>query len=124
MIRVGVLRGGVSPEYNISLLSGEHLLSHLRGEKFNDRYKPVDLLITKDGAWHVNGLPASMEKISRSVDVIWNTLHGEYGEDGQVQKILDNWNIPYTGSGALSSALGYNKVLAKEQFKKLQIKTP
>ena len=125
MIKVGVLRGGVSSEYDLSLLSGEHILSCLRSDKMNDKYKPIDILITKDGAWHINGLPLmSLEQIHNKIDIVLNALHGEFGEDGKVQQLLDQWKIPYTGSGSFASALGYNKQLAKDQFARLGIKTP
>jgi len=51
-----------------------------------------------------------MEKVFHSVDVIFNALHGDYGEDGKIQQELDQWKIPYTGSRSFPSAVGYNKV--------------
>jgi D-alanine-D-alanine ligase len=124
MIKVGVVRGGPSREYDISLLTGGNILSHLRGEKLNQTYKPIDILIDKSGVWHKNGVPTTMENIFHSVDVIFNALHGEYGEDGKIQQVFDQWQIPYTGSGAFASAVGFNKALSKEQFDILGIKTP
>ncbi len=124
MIRVGVIRGGPSSEYEVSLNTGANVLSHLRSDNMADKYKAIDVLIDKNGAWHVMGKPTNLEYISKHVDVIFNALHGDFGEDGKVQSMLDQWNIPYTGSSAFPSALGYNKVLAKERFKTLGIKTP
>lgn len=124
MIKVGVIRGGVSGEYEVSLKTGSNVLSHLRGDKLNQKYKPIDILIDNDGIWHINGKPVNISDIFYSVDVVFNALHGDFGEDGKVQQMLDQWKIPYTGSGAFASALGYNKVLAKEQFTLLGIKTP
>ena len=124
MIRVGVMRGGPSSEYDVSLNTGANVLSHLRSDVMNAKYKPVDILIDKDGAWHMGGRPTSLEQVSKSVDVIFNALHGDFGEDGKVQTLLEQWSIPYTGSGPFPSAVGYNKVLAKEQFSQLGIKTP
>ncbi len=124
MIRVGVIRGGPSKEYEVSLSSGANVLSHLRSDELNKKYKPIDILIDKNGAWHVGGKPANMAHISNSVDVIFNALHGDFGEDGKVQQMLEQWKIPYTGSSPFASALGYNKALAKEEFKRLGIKTP
>lgn len=124
MIRVGVLRGGISSEYEVSLNTGGNVLSHLRGDKMNNKYKSVDILIDKDGTWHISGRPVEMNDVSNSVDVIFNALHGDFGEDGKVQQMLEQWSIPYTGSGPFPSAVGYNKVLAKEQFARLGIKTP
>ncbi len=124
MIKVGVIRGGISGEYEVSLKTGSNVLSHLRSDKLNHLYKPIDILIDRDGIWHINGKPVEIVDVFNSVDVIFNALHGDFGEDGKVQQVLDQWMIPYTGSGAFASAVGYNKVLAKEQFKRLNIKTP
>jgi D-alanine-D-alanine ligase len=118
------MRGGPSSEYEVSLKTGANVLSHLRSDAFSENYKAIDIFIDKDGAWHVGGKPVTLEHISKNVDVVFNAMHGDYGEDGKVQSLLDQWHIPYTGSKAFPSALGYNKVLAKEQFKKLGIKTP
>lgn len=124
MIRVGVIRGGISPEYEVSLATGANVLSHLRSDNLNNKYRPIDIFIDKEGVFHMNGFPTTLEKIHQQVDVVWNALHGDFGEDGKVQQMLDGWNIKYTGSHAFSSALSYNKVLAKEQFKNIGIKTP
>lgn len=124
MIKVGVIRGGISSKYEVSLKTGSNVLSHLRADKLNEKYKAIDILIDKEGVWHINGKPVAIEDVFHSVDVIFNALHGDFGEDGKVQQMLDQWKIPYTGSGAFASALGYNKVLAKEQFGLLGIKTP
>ena len=124
MIRVGVIRGGISSEYEVSLATGANVLSHLRGDKLNTKYKPIDILIDKSGVWHKNGLPASYEQIFHHVDVIFNALHGDYGEDGKIQQLLEHWKIPYTGSEVFPSALAYHKGLTKDQFNFHSIKTP
>lgn len=56
------------------------------------------------------------------IDVALLTMHGLYGEDGKIQGMLDFFDIPYTGSGVLGSALGMDKVLMKEVFEKLGLK--
>jgi len=119
-IRVGVLRGGPSSEYDVSLKSGQVVLKFLSPEK----YQVLDILIDKDGIWHKNGIPAKPEDIFRSTDVIFNALHGEYGEDGKVQQLMDHFSVKYTGSKALASAIGMNKLLAKKILKENNIKTP
>lgn len=119
-IRVGVARGGISPEYEVSLKTGAVVLKNL-----SDKYTPYDILITKDGVWHINGVPTSVHKLRDEVDVIFNALHGAYGEDGKVQRMLEELSIPYTGSGPVASAIGMNKVLAKKSFRVGdEIKTP
>lgn len=119
-IKVGILRGGTGHEYEVSLKTGASVLKNLPAEK----YRPVDILLSRDGAWHVNGLPVSPEKAVRSVDVIFNALHGKFGEDGQVQQLLEYLAVPYTGSGTVASTLGMDKPRAKEIFKQAGIKVP
>jgi D-alanine-D-alanine ligase len=122
MLRVGVLRGGISPEHEVSLKSGSAVLRALHGELAH-KYKPLDILITRDGQWFLRGLPLDPKLLHKKVDVIVNGLHGYFGEDGKVQKILDDMQIPYTGSGALASAIAMHKGLAKERFKEIGVKT-
>lgn len=119
-IRVGVLRGGPSSEYEVSLKTGASVLRNLSPEK----YQPRDVLLTKDGYWHIDGLPTKPERLPHSIDVIFNALHGTYGEDGKVQQLLDSLAVPYTGSGAFSSAIAMNKAVAKDYFSSRGLKTP
>ncbi len=118
--RVAVLRGGPSSEYDISLQSGKVVLDNLSEE----HYSPQDIFIDRSGVWHKSGLPKDPHEALRDIDVVFNALHGKYGEDGKLQTILDQLSMPYTGSGALSSALGMNKVLAKKHFTQKGLKTP
>jgi len=120
MKRIGILRGGISPEYNISLKTGANVQRALADAGF----EAIDMLLDKDGVLHIKGIPADLEKAQQSVDAVWNALHGEFGEDGQVQRLLENFGIPYTGSGSLASAVAFNKQTAKEKAKALGINTP
>ncbi len=120
LTRVAVLRGGPSDEYEVSLRTGNEVLRNLS----DDRYRPIDVFISRDGIWHMQGAPRQPEEIVRHADVVFNALHGSYGEDGKVQKILDDHRIPYTGSRSLSSAIAMNKVLTKQEMGKAGIKTP
>lgn len=119
-MRIGVLRGGPSSEYDISLQTGKAVLDNLKEEK----YIPVDVIVHPDGVWHVGGIPQKPEQAFSKFDLLFIALHGHYGEDGKLQRFLDMHGVPYTGSGALSSALGMHKHLAKDYFKKFNIKTP
>jgi len=121
-IRVGVLRGGPSHEYDVSLESGGHVLSLLR--KMSDIYEPVDIFISRDGDWHYLGMKQPPYKIIMHTDIIWNALHGAYGEDGKIQKILQALHIPFTGSLAVPSALTMNKEMAKDIFVRNSLLTP
>src|SRR3989338_8902660 len=93
-LRVGVLRGGPSAEYEVSLKTGAFVLSRLPPEK----YQPRDILLTREGEWFMEGLPASPERLRHAVDIVFNALHGSYGEAGQVQRYLDSIGLPYTGN--------------------------
>lgn len=117
--RVGVLRGGPSPEYEVSLNTGRAILANMPEE-----YEPLDIFISKDGAWHTSGIEKSPYDILKTIDMAVNALHGAYGEDGTVQKLLENFGIPYSGSRSLSSSFGMNKELSKNIFKQNGIKTP
>lgn len=120
MQRIGILRGGVSPEYHLSLQTGAVVQRALADAGF----EAIDMLLDKEGVLHIKGIPADLEKAQHSVDMIWNALHGSFGEDGQVQRLLDQYGISYTGAGGVASALAFNKERAKEQARALGIKTP
>jgi len=90
MIRVGVLRGGTGTKYDASLATGAYVLKHLP----RDLYEPVDIFIDRAGQWHVGGVPVSHDKLQRRIDVVWNALHGFYGEDGKAAQLLENLGIP------------------------------
>jgi len=118
-INVGVLRGGPSSEYYVSLNTGASVLKHLP-----EKYSPRDILISKDGLWHLDGFEKGPERILHGVDVIWNAMHGQYGEDGTVQSYLKNFGVKYTGSEVLPSAMAMNKLFAKDILAKEGIQTP
>lgn len=121
-IKVAVLRGGLSNEYDVSLKTGAHILSTLR--EMSEIYEPIDIFISREGEWHRGGLTAEPHHLLRHVDVVWNALHGSYGEDGQVQRLLESLQIPYTGSGPVASALAMNKEMAKRLYEKHSLLTP
>ena len=117
--RVAVLRGGPSGEYDVSLKTGGAVLSNLP-----EKYQPIDVFISKEGTWHMHGVRKLPEEVILHTDVVFNALHGSYGEDGKVQKLLDAFQIPYTGSRTLPSAIAMNKVMTKREIWKHGIKTP
>ncbi len=117
---VGVLRGGPSTEYEVSLKSGANVLQALNQEHF----EPRDIFIDKKGQWHLHGVGVHPERALRGVDVAFNAMHGEFGEDGEVQKLLEQLAIPYTGSDALSSAIAFNKHKTKDAVVKFGVKVP
>ncbi len=121
-IKVGVLRGGPSVAYDDSLKTGSYVLSLLRERP--EEYEPLDIFISRDGEWHQGGLVVDPHKVARQTDVIWNALHGQYGEDGEVQKLLEALQIPFTGSGALAAALAHNKHIAKGLYSRHAFNTP
>ena len=117
---VGVLRGGPSKEHDVSLKSGHAMLANLDRE----RYTPRDIFIDRAGAWHVNGRPTLPSEALRSIDVALIGLHGEYGEDGGVQRLLDQFGVPYAGSSAFPSYLAMHKLMAKKKAEELGLLTP
>lgn len=117
------MRGGPNSEYEVSLSTGGNVLAALRGPLY-DKYRAYDILIDKAGNWHIDGMPADQYDIAHRFDVIFNALHGSYGEDGKVQQILEAHGIKFTGSDSLASAVGMNKGLSKNVFKNNGLKTP
>lgn len=122
-LRIGVLRGGPSSEYDVSLDSGAAVLGVLR-DKLEHLYHARDILIDKNGVWHLDGVAFPAESISSKIDLAFNALHGNYGEDGKVQDFLEAHGVPFTGSGSLASAIGMNKAISKKIFANNGIKSP
>lgn len=118
-ITVGVLRGGPSSEYQVSLNTGSAVLKHMP-----EKYRTRDILVSKEGQWHMDGFEKTPAEILQHVDVVFNAMHGEYGEDGKVQKILETFGTPYTGSDAFSSAVAMGKHLTKDIYERHKLKTP
>ena len=117
---VGILRGGTSSEYSLSLKTGAVMLSALPEEKYEVR----DIFVDRSGVWHIRGVPADPARALSQVDVVLNALHGGAGEDGTVQRILERFGIPYAGSRPLAAALSLNKARAREVFRKAGILMP
>ena len=120
MKRVAVLRGGPSEEYAVSMLSGNAVLTALR----ESDHPHKDIVITKKGDWLDEGFVKTPDKALEAVDVVFIALHGSYGEDGQVQRILERKGIPFTGSRALASAIAFNKELTKNTLRPHGLKMP
>lgn len=118
-IKVGVIRGGPSSEYDVSLKTGGEVLKHLP-----KKYEGFDILLDKNGEWFLGGLSKKPADIFDELDVVFNALHGEFGEDGGAQQLFDSFNVPYTGSQAFASALAMKKHLAYDAFSRLGIKMP
>lgn len=111
--RVLVLRGGPSEEFDVSLKSGESVLSALP----RSRYEPMDIVITRGGEWLLESRVRAPHEILHMGDVVFNALHGSYGEDGQVQRILERSGIPFTGSRSYPSAIAMNKAITKDKVR-------
>jgi len=106
-----VLMGGLSGERKISFLTGKACSRVLKKKGY--AVKELDAK-----GYFADNLKQLKPKL------VFNALHGKYGEDGFVQTILESLEIPYTHSGVLSSALAMNKELSKILFIKNKIKTP
>ena len=111
--KILILSGGISQERDISKLSANHVHETIKNElttKIFDVSDNAQELLTKIQKYRPN--------------VIFNCLHGNFGEDGQIQSILNYLRIPYTHSGVLTSAILMNKIISKKLFKSLGISTP
>ncbi len=114
-LKIGVLEGGVSSEREISFLSGKEAFLALKRQGLNVEEVVID---TDD--------PAKVKNIllERCIELAFIALHGEFGEDGRIQEILESIKIPYTGSGPLASRRAMDKIISKRIFIDNDIPTP
>ena len=117
---VGVLMGGPSAEHEISLASGRSIAVALGHSSHCVR----PIIVAKDGAWMVFGKRLASGSALAGLDAVINALHGEWGEDGQVQLLLQAHGVPYTGSGPFASALAMDKWISRTIFKEHGLATP
>lgn len=110
--KIIVLMGGPSSEAEISRLTGNAILKALKSKGYN--------------AEGMEFVPETLvEDIKRSkCDIVFNAVHGKYGEDGKIAAALEMINMPYTSSGVLSSAVTMDKVATKHLFRSAGISTP
>jgi len=110
-MKVTVLYGGPSAEREVSLVSGKAVAGGLR-----------------EAAHQVNEIdvrPETLEAaLSKPADVVFPVLHGTWGEDGQLQAILEQRKVPFVGSGAAASRLGMDKAATKLAWEKAGLPTP
>ena len=109
---VAVLLGGRSPERDVSLVSGKKVIEALESQGY--QASPID---PQDPDW--------MEQLKAAKpDVVFNALHGDWGEDGRVQGVLDYLGFAYTHSGVAASALAMDKQRAKAVLREAGIACP
>ena len=109
--KVLVLCGGISKERLISLETGKEVARELKKNKYQVTISEPD-----------NNLLTNIKL--KKPDVIFNALHGQFGEDGYIQTILETQKIPYTHSGIISSSIAMDKVISKKIFLENKILTP
>jgi D-alanine-D-alanine ligase len=109
--KILILAGGISKERLISLDTGLQVAKELKKNGYNVKISEPDSNLTKN----INKFKPN---------VIFNALHGQFGEDGYIQTILEGFKIPYTHSGVVASSLAMNKDVSKKIFIKNKINTP
>jgi len=110
-LKVAVLFGGIGAERDVSIQSGRSVTEALEQAGFcvvSADVRPNELDILQDG----------------SIDVFFPALHGQFGEDGQLQQILEDNSLVYTGSGPAASRLAFDKIASKKLFERAGIATP
>ena len=110
--KILLVAGGYSNERKISIITAKSVYSELK------KYKKYILKIVEPDGNFVKSLRLFKP------DVVFNLLHGRYGEDGYIQSILESERIKYTHSGVLSSSIAIDKELSKKIFIKNKILTP
>lgn len=106
---IAVLKGGPGSEREVSLASAKSVC-----EALESRGAVVVDVDVKDAGF----------EIPCPVDIAFNVIHGTFGEDGQVQRILERRGIPYTGAGVASSETAFDKILSKKRFIEYSVPTP
>jgi D-alanine-D-alanine ligase len=125
-MKVVVLLGGVSDEREVSLNSGKVVTQIL--QDLGHEVVPVD--VSQEFIWTIKGTKNGVKQIhfkditKLEPDIIFNCLHGRFGEDGKLQTMLDILGIPYTGTGVLGSVIGMDKSKCYEIFEKFDIEIP
>ena len=109
--KILIVSGGISKERLISLDTGKQVARELKKNNYSVKISEPNLELTKTIS-------------SFKPNIIFNALHGQFGEDGYIQTILESEKIPYTHSGVISSAIAMDKVLSKKIFIKNKILTP
>jgi D-alanine--D-alanine ligase len=110
--KIAVVMGGPSTEREVSLNTGKAILAALKELNYNA--VGIDLEPTR-----------FVEQLAEEgTEVVFNAVHGQYGEDGILQGALELLGIPYTGSGVLSSAMAMDKGISKRMFLSADIPTP
>jgi len=109
--KVFILSGGISKERLISLDTGRQVAKELKKNGYKIKISEPD-----------KNLEKNIKKFKPGV--IFNALHGQFGEDGYIQSILERFKIPYTHSGVIASSLAMDKEVSKKIFIKNKIQTP
>ena len=109
--KVAVLMGGLSAERDISLLSGNAVLTSLKNMGVDAHGIDVNRDIVRQLG-------------NEQYNVVFNVLHGRGGEDGIIQGLLELLMLPYTGSGVMASSLAMNKLITKQIWQGLGLPTP
>ena len=109
--KILIISGGISKEREISLQTGNQVAKELKKNKYLVKISEPD-----------HNIFEVTKKFKPNI--IFNALHGQYGEDGYIQSILENIGIPYTHSGVMASAKAMDKDVSKKIFIKYKILTP
>ena len=109
--KILIISGGISKERLISLDTGLQVAKELRKNSYNVKISEPNYNLEK-----------TIKKFKPNV--IFNALHGQFGEDGYIQTVLEKFKIPYTHSGVIPSAIAMDKEISKKLFAKSKIKTP
>lgn len=113
--KIGVLMGGPSTEREISLASGKAVYESLNHAGLNVAAMDIK----------TDGKEENIRLIkSQKINLAFIALHGRFGEDGQIQEILDTLKVPYTGSGALASRLAMDKIASRKIFEASGLHVP
>jgi len=150
-LRIGVIMGGMSGEHEVSVVSAASVINALNKNKYEvipigitktgkwisgletvqilKNNMSVDnlanrIILPDPNQTSLVSIEGNQLSLSQPLDVVIPLIHGTYGEDGKLQGLLELANIPYVGCGVLGSAVGMDKIVMKNLFKSVGLKTP
>jgi len=115
--KVGIIRGGLGEDYSESLFLAGQVISHIH-EKLNTKWQAVDILIDKEGQWHLKGKPIQLMSLMEQVDLLWNFTHPSN------LTFFKNFSFPYLSHSVFHKTILNNKINLNQFLKEEKIDFP
>lgn len=122
--RVAILYGGPSGEHDVSVNSAKNIIENIDPDVF----EVFEVFITREGRWIMNqkelDSEAAVKALKQNVDIVYPVLHGSFGEDGVLQKLLEREGVVFVGSGSVASKTAIDKNASNVVFEQHGLSIP